>query len=84
MDAIVAATVIGGLYPASLAAFVVQFVRLRSDMHVGFDRLEARFDRLFGRLDRGFDRIEARVDGLIATPDRSGRLTDLDDSGAND
>jgi len=44
MDVILAAIVIGGLYPTSLAAFIIQFVRLRSDMHASFDRLEARFD----------------------------------------
>ncbi len=48
---ILAAIVIGGLYPASLAAFIIQFVRLRSDMHAGFDRLETRFDELFDRLE---------------------------------
>ena len=67
MDAILAAIVIGGLYPASLAVFLIQFTRLRSDMHTGFDRLEARFDQLFDRLDSGFNQLEAKVDGLIAS-----------------
>lgn len=91
MDVILAAIVIGGLYPASLAAFIIQFARLRSDMHAGFDRLEARldsgFDRLeacFDRLDSGFGGLETKVDNLIATPDRNERLTDLDGSGADD
>ena len=61
MDVIVAAIVIGGLYPASLAAFIIQFARLRSDMHAGFDRLEARFDRLEARFDELFDRLESQV-----------------------
>ena len=77
MDMILAAIVIGGLYPASLAVFVIQFARLRSDMHAGFDRLEA-------RLDSGFDRLDVSVDSLTATLDRSGLLTDPDDSGADD
>ena len=76
MDVILAAIVIGGLYPASLAAFVISFARLRSDLHAGFDRLET-------RLDNGFDRLDASVDALIATLDRSGRLTNPD-SGADD
>ena len=61
MGVILAAIVIGGLYPASLAAFIIQFIRLRSDMHAGFDRLETRFDRLEARFDERFDRLENQV-----------------------
>ena len=98
MDVILAVIVIGGLYPASLAAFIIQFARLRSDMHAGFDRIDTRFDRLdtrfdrleaqldggFDRLDSGFGGLEEKVNDLIATPDRNERLTDLDGSGADD
>ena len=42
----------------SFAAFAVAFARLRSDMHAGFDRLDARFDWLFDRLDARFEQLE--------------------------
>ena len=64
MDVILAAIVIGGLYPALLAAFIIQFIRLRSDLHAGFDRLEARFDKMDERFDGHVDRLEARFDEL--------------------
>ena len=68
MDAIVAAIVIGVLYPVSFAAFVISFARLRSDLHAGFDRLEVRFDEMDekfdGHFDGHFDRLEARFDEM--------------------
>ena len=69
MGMILAAIVIGGLYPASFAAFVIQFARLRSDMHAGFDRLEA-------RLDSGFDRLKPRFDELFDRLESQGPMTD--------
>ena len=52
------------LYPASFAVFVISFTRLRSDLHAGFDRLEARFDETDKKFDGHFDRLEAKFDEM--------------------
>ena len=64
MGPTIAVIVIGVLYPASFAAFVISFTRLRSDLHAGFDRLEARFDKMDDKFDGHFDRLEARFDKM--------------------
>lgn len=46
MGATLASAVIGVPLSASFTAFAVAFVRLRSEMHTSFDRLDARFNRL--------------------------------------
>lgn len=75
MGPTVAVIVIGVLYPVSLAAFVLSFARLRSDMHAGFDRLEARFDQIEARLDRRFERLEAKFGDLDMALARGEQLT---------
>ena len=92
MDPTIAATVIGVLYPASLAVLVISFTRLRSDLHAGFDRLEARFDKTEEKFDAGFDKMDSRFDRLEAKFDDlelalvgKGQRTDLEaPSGADD
>lgn len=84
MGSTAAAIVIGVLYPVSLAGLVISFVRLRSDMHAGFDRLDARFDQFEARFDRHCERLEAKVDGLIMALARSGHLVDPGLSDADD
>ena len=79
MDATVAATVIGVLLSVSSAAYAMAFARLRSDMHAGFDRLDARFERL----DTRFGHLEARFDDLILAFGRSGEPTEPSDSDAD-
>ncbi len=76
MGSTAAAIVIGVLYPVSLAGLVISFVRLRSDMHAGFDRLDARFDQFEARFDRHCDRLEAKLDGLNMTLAREGPSID--------
>ena len=68
MGATIAVIVIGVLYPASFAVFVISFTRLRSDLHAGFDRLETRFDEIGEKFDEKFDdhldRLDARFDRM--------------------
>ena len=64
MGSAVAVIVIGVLYPLSFAALVISFARLRSDLHAGFDRIEARFDKMDEKFDGRFDRLEAKFDDL--------------------
>ena len=84
MGPTVAVIFIGVLYAISFAAFIISFARLRSDMHAGFDRLEARLDSRFDRLDSRFDRLEARPHDLIVAPENAGRSTEPRASSADD
>ncbi len=98
MSTAIPVIVIGVLCPASYAALIYSLSRLRSDLHAGFDRMEARFDRLddsfngldarldarFDRLDDSFDRLEAKFDELGMVLARRGLLDGPDSSGVDD
>ena len=77
MDPTIAATVIGVLLSVCFGAFATAFAWLRADMN-------ARFDKVDARSNTRFERLEAKVDSLILALARSGRLSDPDESGADD
>ncbi len=84
MDPTIAATVIGVLLSVCFGAFATAFVWLRSDMNARFDKVDARFDKVDARSNTRFERLEAKVDSLILALARSARLSDPDESGADD
>ena len=77
MDPTIAATIIGVLMSVAFGAFATAFAWLRSDMIARFDKMDEKWDARFGRL-------ETKVDGLIMTLARSGKLTEPEDSHADD